>query len=131
MPNRWKPRWNAQRNRAIKVRTVGLDGSLQLEVETTIPTKWTEKLSLKGAILQQKIRIPLRGTLAQPKLDEAVMREHIKNLAKAAGRNLLRDQFENFLPKRNWYSEIDRRDVGSRAPQQSGACGALRARMCC
>lgn len=78
---------------------VGLDGTLQLMVETTIPTKWLEKLPLKGAILQQKIRIPLRGTLSQPKLDEAAIREHLRTLAKAAGQNIIKGELEKFLPK--------------------------------
>jgi hypothetical protein len=49
--------------------SVGLDESLKLMVETSIPLKWLPSNAVTDAIKSQKMQIPIGGTLKAPQLD--------------------------------------------------------------
>jgi hypothetical protein len=49
--------------------SVGLDDSLKLMVETSVPLKWLPSTAVTEAIRKQKLQIPVDGTLQSPKLD--------------------------------------------------------------
>ena len=51
--------------------SVGLDDSLKLMVETSIPLAWLPSNAVTDAIRQRKMQIPLGGTLKAPQLDRA------------------------------------------------------------
>ena len=49
--------------------SVGLDDSLKLMVETSVPLTWLPSNAITDAIRQRKLQIPVGGTLQAPKLD--------------------------------------------------------------
>ena len=51
--------------------SVGLDDTLKLMVETSVPLTWLPSNSVTDAIRKQKMQIPLGGTLKSPQLDRA------------------------------------------------------------
>ena len=51
--------------------SVGLDDSLKLMIETSVPLTWLPRSALTDAIKKQKMQIPVDGTLQSPRLDLA------------------------------------------------------------
>jgi hypothetical protein len=49
--------------------SVGLDDSLKLMVETSVPLKWLPSNAVTDTIKKQKLQIPVGGTLKSPQLD--------------------------------------------------------------
>ena len=49
--------------------SVGLDDSLKLMVETSVPLKWLPNNAVTDTIKKQKLQIPVGGTLKSPQLD--------------------------------------------------------------
>ena len=49
--------------------SVGLDDSLKLMVETSVPLTWLPSNAVTDAIKKQKMQIPVGGTLKSPQLD--------------------------------------------------------------
>jgi len=73
--------------------SVGLDESLKLMVETSVPLKWLPSSSVTDAIKKQKLQIPLGGTLKSPQID-------LGELARAKNQilgNLTRDVLQSEL----------------------------------
>jgi len=75
----------------VKVRThgsVGLDQSLSLVAETTVPAKLLGGKQLGAALSAQTIRIPIAGTLQRPQLDSQALRtattQMLQNAAQGA-----------------------------------------------
>jgi hypothetical protein len=57
----------------LTVRTygsVGLDQSLALMTEMSVPPKWLAGVPISDALKNQTVRIPIGGTLDRPKIDE-------------------------------------------------------------
>jgi translocation and assembly module TamB len=81
----------------LTIRTTGsvgvADESLDIMAEMTVPPKWlVNNTTLNQAMRNQLIRLPLRGTLRQPKLDQrALEQESAKFIRKAAG-NILQNE---------------------------------------
>jgi hypothetical protein len=70
--------------------SVGLDGSLALMTEMPIPPKWLGKTQLPKAA--QTIKLPIGGTINNPRIDEKALREAIgKNVKDAAGETLKKE----------------------------------------
>jgi len=71
---------------------VGLDKSLGLMAEMQIPPKWLSAHQvLDSALRNQKIQVPIAGTLQRPRLDREVLAQLSRQLLRNAARNLLRD----------------------------------------
>jgi hypothetical protein len=79
--------------------SVGLDGSLQLVAEMPIPPRWLGKTPLTPALAKQTIRLPIGGTINQPKIDEKTLRNYIAQFAKDATKDFLREEIEKGLQK--------------------------------
>jgi hypothetical protein len=76
---------------------VGLDGSLALVVETPIPPRLAAAAKLTPAQARQTIRIPIGGTLEQPRVDGRAL----ESLTSVLGRSVLENEFNKLLqPKR-------------------------------
>jgi hypothetical protein len=78
----------------VTVRTsgsVGLDGSLDLVAELRVPAKWVGDGRL-GVAAGKTIRVPVRGSLAHPQLDQQALR--------AEGIQFLRDTMRNEAEKK-------------------------------
>ncbi len=76
---------------------VGLDGSLALVLEMSIPTRLAEAARLTPAQAKQLIRIPVGGTLDRPRLDPRAL----ESLTSILGRSFLENQLNRLLqPKR-------------------------------
>ncbi len=73
--------------------SVGIaDDTLDLVAEMRVPEKWLGNNALGTALRNQMIRIPIGGTLAEPKIDARQLeRMRARFLGEAAG-NLLRDE---------------------------------------
>ncbi|GIW93539.1 MAG: hypothetical protein KatS3mg110_1580 [Pirellulaceae bacterium] len=50
--------------------SVGLDKSLAVDLEVRVPELWTENRPLLARLLEKPMRIPIRGTLRKPQIDE-------------------------------------------------------------
>jgi translocation and assembly module TamB len=88
----------------LTVRTygsVGLDDSLKLMIETSIPLAWLPSNAVTDAIKKQKMQIPMDGTLKSPKLDLAelarVKSQVLGNLARGVLQSELGNQLNRFI----------------------------------
>ncbi|MBN2025117.1 MAG: DUF748 domain-containing protein [Pirellulales bacterium] len=85
--------------------SVGLDQTLSLVAEMPIPPKWTGgNAVLADALRDQILQVPLRGTLSQPKLDQARLQQYNQQFIRQAAGNLLQGelnrQLDRLLPPR-------------------------------
>ena len=72
--------------------SVGLDQSLELMAEMPIPPKWRGKNELlDSALRDQLIRVPIGGTLSQPRLDRKTLDQLSQRFLENATRNVLQD----------------------------------------
>lgn len=79
---------------------VALDGTLSLLLEMPIPPRWLgNNPRLNAALANQKITLPLRGTLSQPRLDERAVREASGRFVRDAAGDVLQQEIENRLKK--------------------------------
>ncbi len=77
--------------------SVGLDGSLALIVETSIPNRLADAARFTPAQKQQLVRIPVGGTIERPRLDPRAL----ESLTAILGRSVLENQLNKLLqPKR-------------------------------
>jgi hypothetical protein len=86
----------------LKVKTsgsVGFDGSLALLAETPIPPKWIGSGRLSQTLAKQMLKLPIGGTLHQPRLDEAALRAASAQVARDLAGNILQQELENNLKK--------------------------------
>jgi hypothetical protein len=89
---------------AVTVRTygsAGLDDSLKLMVETSVPMQWLPSNAITDALKKQKMQIPMGGTLKSPRLDLAelarVKSQVLGNLARSLLQSDLGSQLNRFL----------------------------------
>jgi translocation and assembly module TamB len=86
----------------LTVRThgwVALDGRLALTAEFPIPPRWAGKTPLTAALAKQTIRIPIAGTLEQPRLDAVALQAASIQFARDLAKELLRQQLQKRLKK--------------------------------
>ncbi|MHB1422083.1 MAG: translocation/assembly module TamB domain-containing protein [Gemmataceae bacterium] len=80
--------------------SVGLDGSLALTAEMPVPPKWLVSSKLaKSALAKQTIRLPIGGTLSQPKIDERALREASAPFMHDTTENTLRQESDGKAKK--------------------------------
>jgi hypothetical protein len=86
--------------------SVGLDQSLDIMAEMPVPPKWVGANPLGTALKNQTIRLPIGGTLQEPKIDAKALAQVSADFLKGSATNLLRDtlnkQFDRLFtpPKR-------------------------------
>ena len=79
---------------------VGLDKTLGLMAEMPIPPKWLSAHQvLDSALRNQKIQVPITGTLQRPSLDRDVLAQVSQQFLEDAARNLLRDGLNEGLQR--------------------------------
>jgi hypothetical protein len=90
----------------VPVRTtgsVGLDESLEILAEVDIPQEGVGKGPLVNALKGKTLKIPISGTLSQPKLDDRALTQLGGQLFENTAKGLLMDevgkQLDRFLPK--------------------------------
>jgi len=72
--------------------SVGLDKSLAIMAEMPIPPKWGGTHQVLGSVLRdQRIRVPIGGTLTSPKIDRKVLDSLSRQFLENAARNVLED----------------------------------------
>ncbi len=84
----------------LTIRTQGsveVDGSLELVAEMPVPPKWTGGGTAGKVLANQTIRLPLRGTLSNPKLDEHALRSAFNQAARQAGQEALKQGLDKKL----------------------------------
>ncbi|MDW8264668.1 MAG: hypothetical protein RMJ52_04985, partial [Gemmataceae bacterium] len=79
--------------------SVGLDGSLALTAEMPIPPNWLGQGPLAAALAQKKLRLPIGGTLSQPRIDDQALRAALGQLGKGAAGEVLRRELERGLDR--------------------------------
>ena len=77
--------------------SVGLDGSLALMTEMPVPPKWLGKTQLPKSA--QTIKLPIGGTINNPRIDEKALREVIARTAKDAAGESIKQELEKSLQK--------------------------------
>ncbi len=82
--------------------SVGMDGSLNLLIEMPIPPSWLNSPILKSSFGNRLIKIPVQGTIHNPKIDRKTLEYLTKQFIERAGKNALQkelqNQFDRFLP---------------------------------
>jgi translocation and assembly module TamB len=80
----------------VTVRThgsVGIDKTLDLMAELTLPSKLRNDKTLAAALPpDQTIQLPIRGTVDHPKMDHDTLRYATRQILQSATQNLLQDQ---------------------------------------
>lgn len=79
----------------VTVRTegsVGLDRTLDLVADMTLPPKLRNDKVMAVALPNQTIRLPIRGTLEHPQVDRNLLRQATTQVLQTATQNLLQDQ---------------------------------------
>jgi hypothetical protein len=91
----------------VTVRTfgsVGLDKTLAIIAEMPVPEKWLPGGSAGAALRGRNIRLPIAGTLAQPKVDQQALRELTAQFARETAGDLLiqglNKQLDRVLPRK-------------------------------
>ncbi len=81
--------------------SVGLDDSVKLMVETSVPLKWLPSNAVTDAIRKQKMQIPVGGTLKSPQLDlvelARVKNQVLGNLTRSVLQSELGNQLNRLL----------------------------------
>jgi hypothetical protein len=77
--------------------SVGLDESVKLMVETSVPTKWLPANAVTDVLKKQKLQVPVGGTLKSPQLDLAELARVKAQVLGNIGRNLLESELGNQL----------------------------------
>ena len=84
----------------LTVRTygsVGLDDSLKLMIETSVPLAWLPSNAVTDAIKKQKMQIPMGGTLKSPRLDLAELARVKNHVLGTLARGVLQSELGNQL----------------------------------
>lgn len=84
----------------VAVRTSGwvaVDGNMNLLAEMAVPERWLSKLS--PTLSKQTIKLPIRGTLGSPQIDEVALRSAINQFTRDAAGKLLQRELEQGLKK--------------------------------
>jgi hypothetical protein len=71
--------------------SVGFDGTLDLVADLPVPPKWLGKNAPRS---MQTIRLPIKGTVSKPKIDENAMKQAMAKYAEKAAENAIKNQFE-------------------------------------
>jgi hypothetical protein len=80
--------------------SVGFDQTLDLVAEMPVPPKWLAKNPLAAqALANQRIRIPLKGTLKKPQLDRQEMDRLSRQFIKQAAGNLIEGELNKQLDR--------------------------------
>jgi hypothetical protein len=79
--------------------SVGLDRSLAIMAEMPVPPKWIGANPLGTALKNQTIRLPIGGTLNEPKIDPKALAQVSAEFVKAGARNLLLDGLNRGLDR--------------------------------
>ena len=79
--------------------SVGLDETLDLVVEIPVQRQWLGREPVRLGWQNQVIRVPIRGTLSRPKIDERALGQLAAQLARQTGQRLLEDQLQKQLEK--------------------------------
>lgn len=79
--------------------SVGIDGTLDLVAEMPIPPKWLGKTPLTASLAKQTLRIPIGGTLSQPRLNEQAMRNYLAQLTRDTAKDLIKEELEKKFQK--------------------------------
>ena len=84
----------------VTIRTagsVGVDQTLSMIAEMPIPSKWIGDNPLGVAMRNQTIRLPITGTLSQPKIDRRQFDQIARQLLEGAARNVIQDELNRQL----------------------------------
>lgn len=73
---------------------VGLDGTLALVIETPVPPRLASLARLTPAQAKQTVRIPIGGTLGQPRPDGRAL----ESITSVIGRSILENELKNLFP---------------------------------
>jgi len=78
--------------------SVGLDGSVDLVAEFPVPPKWLPAGGrVATALASRTIRLPIRGTLSQPKMDAEALRHANAQVVRDAAGDALKNEAEKRL----------------------------------
>ena len=79
--------------------SVGLDQSLALMAEVPIRDEWVQRDRYLSSLRGQSLRIPVSGTLSQPRLDSRAVQQLSTQLIGGAAERLIQDELQNQLQK--------------------------------
>jgi hypothetical protein len=86
--------------RGVRIRTsgsVGLDQSLDLMAEIPILPEWAGRQSVLASLSGQTLKIPVRGRLGQPNLDDRALRQVARGAAESAAGRLIEQGLDRAL----------------------------------
>jgi hypothetical protein len=77
--------------------SVGLDGSLMLLVEMPVPAALTGSNKLGSTLANQTIRLPISGTIEQPRVDQKALQTITAHILRDVASEALKQELENRL----------------------------------
>ncbi|HLW66694.1 MAG TPA: AsmA-like C-terminal region-containing protein [Gemmataceae bacterium] len=88
--------------------SVGFDDTLDLMVDMTVPPKWLPAGPARDSLAKQPLRVPIKGTLSQPQVDQKAFEQQIATMIRNAAGNTIRDEIkkgigeelQNLFPKK-------------------------------
>jgi hypothetical protein len=79
--------------------SVGLDGSLSIVAELPVPPKWLKSSQSRAIFGKQTIRIPIGGTLDQPKLDQRALQDAMARIARDTAGDFVQQQLDTQIER--------------------------------
>ncbi len=79
--------------------SVGLDHTLALMAEMPVPPKWIGNNTFGDAVRNQIIKLPIGGTLEQPKIDQRALQQASAQFIRNTATNVLRNELNNQLDR--------------------------------
>ena len=79
--------------------SVGLDQTLALELEVPLPEQWTTGGPLRENLRGQSVRIPVRGTLTRPQIDDRAVVSLSEQLLRGALQGTINNEVNNLLDR--------------------------------
>jgi translocation and assembly module TamB len=79
--------------------SVGMDGTVALVAEMPVPPKWLGNNPLGSALAKQTIRLPITGTLDNPRIDPHALQAASAEFLRGAASDVIRQGLDNNLKK--------------------------------
>ena len=79
--------------------SVGMDGTVELLAEMPVPPKWLINNPLANSLSKQSIRLPIHGTIDQPRLDAQALQAASSQFLRETATDAVRQGLEGNLMK--------------------------------
>jgi len=79
--------------------SVGFDGTLDIVADMTFPPKWLPNSAVRDSLAKQPLRVPIKGTLSQPQVDQRAFEKLLTDKIRSEAGNTIRNEIGSELQK--------------------------------